>query len=102
MSGRRVLVLAILVYVTLDLSLPSMPGAFVFDPTDSVESTHTGRGRVADVAAAPTPTVDAAAIALPRTESRLRVVLPAPVVRERDRVRPRGAIEPTRSSEDPH
>lgn len=36
----RLLVLAILVYVTLDLSLPGMPGAFVFEPVDSVEGTH--------------------------------------------------------------
>jgi hypothetical protein len=30
----------ILVYVTLDLSLPGMPGAFVFEPGDSAESTQ--------------------------------------------------------------
>jgi hypothetical protein len=34
---------AILVYVTLDLSLPTMPGAFVFEPDDSVESIGGGR-----------------------------------------------------------
>jgi hypothetical protein len=34
------LVLAILVYVTLDLSLPAMPGAFVFEPASSAEGTH--------------------------------------------------------------
>jgi hypothetical protein len=34
-----------LVYVSLDLSLPSMPGAFVFDPADSVESVQNGRAR---------------------------------------------------------
>jgi len=36
----RLLVLASLVYVTLDLSLPAMPGAFVFEPADSAEGTH--------------------------------------------------------------
>jgi len=40
--GRRVL-LTVLVYVTLDLSLASMPGAFVFDPDDSVESVQMTR-----------------------------------------------------------
>ena len=35
--------MAILVYVTLDLSLPTMPGAFVFEPDDSVESIGGGR-----------------------------------------------------------
>jgi hypothetical protein len=44
--GRRVL-FALLLYVTLDLSLPAMPGAFVFEPTDSVESAQMNRGRVA-------------------------------------------------------
>jgi hypothetical protein len=33
------LVLAILIYVTFDLSLPAMPGAFVFEAEDSAEST---------------------------------------------------------------
>ncbi|HXD96236.1 MAG TPA: hypothetical protein VN646_06820 [Candidatus Acidoferrum sp.] len=37
--------MAILVYVALDLSLPAMPGAFVFEPADSVDSI--GGGRVA-------------------------------------------------------
>jgi hypothetical protein len=37
---RVALVLAVLVYSGLDLSLAGMPGAFVFDPADSVESAH--------------------------------------------------------------
>lgn len=37
---RRLIVLAVLVYVTLDLSLPTMPGAFVFELADSAESTQ--------------------------------------------------------------
>jgi hypothetical protein len=43
--GRAAL-LALLVYVTLDLSLPAMPGAFVFEADASVESVHSARGRV--------------------------------------------------------
>jgi hypothetical protein len=50
---RRRLLLAVLIYVTLDLSLPSMPGAFVFDPGDSVESIQMSRGRTAVEAACP-------------------------------------------------
>jgi hypothetical protein len=42
---RRLIVLAILIYVTSDLSLASMPGAFVFDATQSIESPHGGHGR---------------------------------------------------------
>lgn len=40
MKHPRLLVLAILAYVTLDLSVPAMPGAFVFEPADSAEGTH--------------------------------------------------------------
>src|SRR5262245_50502967 len=39
------LVLAILLYVTLDLSCAAMPGAFVFDATESIEGAQ-GRARV--------------------------------------------------------
>jgi len=53
-SRRQAILVAILVYVTLDLSLPTMPGAFVFEPDDSVESI--GRGRlVARIAVVPAP-----------------------------------------------
>jgi hypothetical protein len=44
-TGARQLVLAILVYLTLDLSLASMPGAFVFEADDSVETVRMSRGR---------------------------------------------------------
>jgi hypothetical protein len=42
MPGKRCrgFLFAILVYVTLDLSLAAMPGAFVFDLADSAESTQ--------------------------------------------------------------
>jgi hypothetical protein len=57
---RRAALLALLVYVTLDLSLPAMPGAFVFEVDESVESVHGTRGRVAaDVSAAPVRSHDA-------------------------------------------
>ena len=38
--------LAILVYVTLDLALPAMPGAFVFDPSQCVETANGTRDDV--------------------------------------------------------
>jgi len=43
----RRLLLAVLVYVMLDLSLPAMPGAFVFEPSDSVETARMHRGHAA-------------------------------------------------------
>ena len=45
MTVRRHLVLAILVYVTLDLSMASMPGAFVFEAGESVETIQMSRVR---------------------------------------------------------
>ena len=54
MSRRRALLVAILIYVTLDLSLPAMPGAFVFEPDDSVESIGGGR-LVARIVVVPAP-----------------------------------------------
>jgi hypothetical protein len=42
---RRLLFVGFLAYVALDLSLPAMPGAFVFDPTGSVEGTDVSRVR---------------------------------------------------------
>ena len=37
MDGRAIII-AILIYLSLDLSLAAMPGAFVFEAADSVES----------------------------------------------------------------
>jgi hypothetical protein len=51
----RLFLLVLSVYVTLDLSLPAMPGAFVFEPAGSVETTQkVSRARV------PSPIVAAA------------------------------------------
>jgi hypothetical protein len=44
---RPVFLLAILIYVTLDLSLAMMPGAFQFEPADTVETIQIGRARAA-------------------------------------------------------
>src|SRR5260370_8252541 len=78
---RRVLIVALLVYVTLDLSIPAMPGAFGFDPDDSVESVYQTRARAAAEAAIP-PASGAAVFVLselPPYTGRLRPpVGPAP------------------------
>jgi len=44
---RPAFLLAILTYVTLDLSLAMMPGAFQFEPADSVETIQISRARAA-------------------------------------------------------
>jgi hypothetical protein len=45
--GWRAIFVLIVGYVTLDLSLPAMPGAFVFEPAKCVESVQTSGGREA-------------------------------------------------------
>jgi hypothetical protein len=42
----RVSLLGLLVYVTLDLASPAVPGAFMFEVDESVESLQGARGRV--------------------------------------------------------
>jgi hypothetical protein len=42
---RRIAFIGILIYIALDLSFASMPGAFVFEPADSVEGAQTSRLR---------------------------------------------------------
>ena len=103
---RRPLVLAILIYVTLDLSLAGMPGAFVFESSDSVESVQGARARAAaDVVAVP---AEAGGVVVPTRP-------PADHVRrlvQANRVEPRGRpvrarsflafVDPAPASEDPH
>lgn len=104
--SRRVRLAAILLYVTLDLSLPSMPGAFVFDPAESVESTHGARARVTsaiDVAPAPVgspfATVPPSADAGPR---RARVILAGPPPAVATAALRRTPADGAVSSADPH
>lgn len=106
MRHRRVFVLAILVYVTLDLSLPEMPGAFVFEPADSAESTQ-GRARAAaEVVALPAVARDPGSVLfqpLREVDERL-----APVSSAERRERPVASWRPwahcdsAPPSEDPH
>src|SRR4029077_7058387 len=67
---RRVMILALLVYVALDLSSPSMPGASGADPDDSVESLHQTRARATAEAVIP-PASGAATSVLDRKSTRL-------------------------------
>jgi hypothetical protein len=106
---RRALLAALLVYVTLDLSLPAMPGAFVFDVDESVESTHPGRGRtVAAVpsAAAPGPVTVAVTASAPDVTPRRRRAGIALGITPRPHPLPRAALArapgSTARSEDPH
>ena len=76
MAHPRRLVLAVLIYVTLDLSLPGMPGAFVFEPESSAESTQVRARAAAETVALPALAADPRfALSCPPDEER-----PAPRV----------------------
>ncbi len=101
---RRVMILALLVYVALDLSIPSMPGAFGVDPDDSVESLHQTRARATSEAVIPPASGGMASVMTevpPEAGRRPASPRPAP---ERPRPSRRSALtdEPARPSENPH
>jgi hypothetical protein len=102
---RPALLLAILLYVALDLSLPAMPGAFVFDATDSVESTQTRPRLSVETVLLPAPVKDALVPAPPPRDDRRRLASAARAERERRPVpirRSRPLHDPAPPSEDPH
>lgn len=101
---RPMLLLAVLVYVALDLSMPAMPGAFTFDAAESVESTQ-GRARAAGEAVVlPAPARDSFAPSR-LLEHQDRLTRPEPIERRRDTAmdwRVRAPHDPSPPSEDPH
>jgi hypothetical protein len=102
---RPALLLAILLYVALDLSLPAMPGAFVFDATDSVESTQTRPRLSVETVLLSAPVKDALVPAPPPRDDRRRLASAERAERERRSVpirRSRALHDPAPSSEDPH
>jgi hypothetical protein len=104
-NRRRALLVVILVYVALDLSLPTMPGAFVFDPADSLESIQTARGRTtARVVVLPSPVRHEFLTSQPQTDLRQRQ-LPSEVTafgQPSVSCLPQARCESARPSEDPH
>lgn len=99
------LVLAILIYVMLDLSLAAMPGAFVFEPAESVESTRIRARAGAETVVLPAPPRDAFVLSqLPLVAKdplapTLAVERRGPPVQS---WRSRAPYDPAPPSEDPH
>lgn len=99
---------AVLLYLSLDLSLAIVPGAFVFEPADSVESLQTGRARATtEVVVMPTATGAATELALPRRELKPRAGTPRREPHRAHRVAhdvsaPQGDAARSGSPEDPH
>lgn len=106
MSCRRGMFLAVFLYVALDLSVPAMPGAFVFESADSVEISggRAGQGK-AEISVLPVVSRDACGLSQPPIELRDRLVaangsvalLGIPALNRL----PRATLDPAPSSEDP-
>jgi len=100
----RSLLFVILIYVGLDLSIATLPGAFEFEPSKSVECLRDARGGVDFI---PMPALAVDSMLLP--QSRVAVVeQPAPTCEHARCVepvivhRPRTRLVPAPSSDDPH
>lgn len=100
---RPALLIAILLYVSLDLSLPTMPGAFVFDAGDSIESTQSRARAAVETVTLPAPVRDLFVLSWLALQAGDR---PTPVEWLERRPVPRwraGTLdEPAPPSEDPH
>jgi hypothetical protein len=103
---RPALLLAILVYVTLDLSLPAMPGAFVFDSSDSVESIRIRARAAIEIAVLPASARDAFVLSRPPLDVKDRLTPAESIQRGRRPVlswRSRALLhDPAPPSDDPH
>ena len=106
MKCRRGIILVILLYVTLDLSVPTIPGAFVFESVDSLEisSRRPGENKV-DAAALPALARDSFSVSEPPLDLRGRLaansnvaLLGHPILNRL----PRATLDPAPPSEDPH
>ena len=102
MGGYRLVLLTMLLYLGLDFSLPTLPGAFVFDAEESVEGAR-GRGRPE---IRPMLVHDASPRSEPSGEvgNRSRVGRRSVTTASRSSVNvlPRAALDVTSLSEEPH
>jgi len=102
---RRPLLLAVLIYVTLDAARPDLPGAFVFEASDSMEAAEVSRGRLAAAVTLPPPTRNPVVDLSPRLDLRHRLPRTPEftrLARFAARCLPRAICTPHPLSEDPH
>jgi hypothetical protein len=100
------MLLAILLYVTFDLSVPTIPGAFVFESVDSVEinSGRAGQGK-AEISVLPALARDSFGVSQPPIDLSDRLAANsevAPLGRPVPNLLPRATLDPAPPSEDPH
>jgi hypothetical protein len=103
-ARRPTLLLPILVYILLDFSLPGMPGAFVFESAESVETIRANRADVDMVIARPLVTRPSMPPLLRVEERDAFAPRPpvTPVVRPVIARLPRATLRPAPPTEDPH
>jgi hypothetical protein len=106
MQCRRGVLLAVLFYVTLDLSVPTIPGAFVFESADSVEmsSARSGQG-TAEIFVLPALVGDSFGVSQPPIDLRYRLAANSDVALLGHAVLnrlPRATLDPAPPSEDPY
>jgi hypothetical protein len=102
---RRIAFISILIYVTLDLSVPAMPGAFVFELDESVESAQTSRLKTAGEGVPLPAAISTPLASRPPVDDR-HGYRPVPAVRRPIAVAaggrlPRATLAPPTPSEDP-
>jgi hypothetical protein len=100
------MLLAILLYVTLDLSVPTIPGAFVFESVDSVEIDRgrAGQGKT-EIPVLPALARDSFGVSQPPIDLRDRVAANSDVALLGRLILnrlPRATLDPAPPSEDPH
>ena len=105
-QARRGFVWVVLIYVTLDLASPHIPGAFVFDAAKSVE-TVTGKGDRLVVPDIALPAMPRDWLVVPEPQNDVSNHVPAPTgdTHRRHSVvscLPRAHCAAVRPSEDPH
>lgn len=100
------MLLVVLLYVTLDLSVPAIPGAFVFEPTDSLEFNGARVGEsMADLVVQPAQAGLSVAVSPPLVDrgdaleaSGSVALFTRPMLKRL----PRATLDPAPPSEDPH
>ena len=106
MKCGRGMLLVMLLYVTLDLSVPAIPGAFVFESADSLEisGSRMGQGE-AEISVLSAPAGDSFGVSQPPIDLRDRMATTGnavPPVHHVLKRPPRATLDPAPPSEDPH
>ena len=106
MKGRRGTLLAILLYFSIDLSAPEMPGAFMFEADDSVEISMTNASETKlETSVMPVLVRDSFIVSQPPVNRHDHLGMPLEGAHRGRPARlqlPRATLDPAPLSDDPH